>query len=30
MSENVLKERKDMDPRYEWDLTTLFADDAAW
>lgn len=29
MSE-VLKERSEMDPAYEWDLTTLFADDSAW
>lgn len=27
---DILKERSEMDPAYEWDLTTLFADDAAW
>ncbi len=26
----ALSERKDMDPAYQWDLTTLYADDAAW
>ncbi|MBQ4383749.1 MAG: oligoendopeptidase F [Firmicutes bacterium] len=26
----LLKERSEMDPRYEWDLSTLYADDAAW
>ena len=25
-----LKERKDCDPRYQWDLTTLYRDDSAW
>lgn len=25
-----LKERKDMDPQYQWDLSTLYADDDAW
>ncbi len=25
-----LKERKDMDPRFQWDLTTLYKDDKAW
>lgn len=29
MSE-LLKERKDMDPSYQWDLTTLFKSDEAW
>ncbi len=26
----ALKERKDMDPQYMWDLTPVYADDAAW
>ena len=26
----LLKERSEMDPRYEWDLSTLYADDKAW
>ncbi|MBE5995975.1 MAG: oligoendopeptidase F [Lachnospiraceae bacterium] len=26
----TLKERKDMDPRFMWDLTKLYADDEAW
>lgn len=26
----LLKDRSEMDPRYEWDLSTLYADDAAW
>lgn len=25
-----LKDRSEMDPRYQWDLTSLYADDAAW
>ena len=25
-----LKERKDMDPAFQWDLTTLYQDDEAW
>ena len=25
-----LKERKDMDPAFQWDLTTMYADDDAW
>lgn len=29
MSE-LLKERKDMDPSYQWDLTTLFKSDEVW
>lgn len=29
MSE-VLRERNEMDPKYEWDLTTLFANDEVW
>ena len=29
MSE-VLKERNEMDPAYEWDLTTLYANDDVW
>lgn len=27
---DTLKERKDMDPAYMWDLTTIYPDDAAW
>ncbi|MBQ7063576.1 MAG: oligoendopeptidase F [Firmicutes bacterium] len=27
---DVLKERSEMDPRYQWDLSTLYADDDAW
>lgn len=27
---DILKERKDIDPRFQWDLTGLYADDAAW
>ena len=27
---DIIKERKDMDPQYMWDLSTLFKDDAAW
>ena len=27
---NELKERKDLDPSFMWDLTSLYADDAAW
>ena len=30
MSENVLKERSELDARYKWDLSSMFADDAAW
>ena len=30
MSENVLKERSELDARYKWDLSAMFADDAAW
>lgn len=31
MVENVaLKERKEMDPQYQWDLTPMYPDDAAW
>ncbi|EFB76746.1 oligoendopeptidase F [Subdoligranulum variabile] len=31
MSETqVLKERDEMDPRYQWDLTPMYHDDAAW
>ena len=26
----ALKERKDMDPAYQWDLSSLYTDDAAW
>lgn len=26
----VLKERRELDPAFQWDLTTLYADDAAW
>ncbi len=29
-TQEVLKERKDMDPQYTWDLTGMYADDAAW
>ena len=25
-----LKERKDMDPAFQWDLTSLYKDDKAW
>ena len=25
-----LKERKDCDPKYQWDLTTLYENDSAW
>ena len=28
--QQVLKERKDMDPKFTWDLSRMFADDAAW
>ena len=24
------KDRKDMNPEYTWDLTPVFADEAAW
>ena len=27
---DILKERSELDPKYQWDLTSLFADDAAW
>ena len=30
MSENILKERSELDARYKWDLSAMFADDAAW
>ena len=31
MSEmEVLKERSQMDPQYQWDLTPMYQDDAAW
>ena len=32
MAENAqtLKEREEMDPRYQWDLTPMYPDDAAW
>lgn len=31
MAENVaLKDRKEMDPQYQWDLTPMYQDDAAW
>lgn len=31
MSEmEVLKERSEMDPQYQWDLTPMYRDDAAW
>ncbi len=26
----VLKERSELDPRYQWDLTPMYRDDAAW
>ena len=26
----TLKERKDMDPAYMWDLSTLYKDDETW
>lgn len=26
----AVKERRELDPRFQWDLTTIFADDAAW
>ena len=26
----TLRERKDMDPQFMWDLTKMYADDAAW
>ena len=29
MSE-ALKERKEMDPQYQWDLTKMYASDAEW
>ena len=29
MSETI-KERSEMDPKYMWDLSTLYKDDAAW
>ena len=29
MSDKV-KERKEIEEQYKWDLSTLFADDAAW
>ncbi len=30
MSTNTLKERKELDAAFQWDLSSLFADDAAW
>ena len=26
----ILQERKEMDARYQWDLTPMYQDDAAW
>lgn len=26
----ILKERKELDPQYQWDLTPMYRDDAAW
>ena len=26
----ILKERKELDPHYQWDLTPMYRDDAAW
>ena len=30
MSTATLKARSDVDPRFCWDLSSLYADDAAW
>ena len=26
----ILKERSELDPNYQWDLRPMYADDAAW
>ena len=26
----MLRERSEMDPQYQWDLTPMYRDDAAW